>query len=173
MIHIYFGKDNRKNHIQLRKAIERGLKPIIPYTTLPFQEGDVDNMDYHFVTPETFKELIDSGKLVTYHTYEAIVDGEKKTLLYGAPKVDPDNGDYACILDLIGIEEFIVTYGKEKLMLFYVNMTPDRNALSAQQDTSELARIERSLFEEPDIFGLPALQYFQNKYQISPQVIKY
>lgn len=31
--------------------------PVVSYTTRPRREGEVDGIDYHFVTPKDFKEL--------------------------------------------------------------------------------------------------------------------
>lgn len=46
-----------------------GMKPIISYTTRPIREGEVPDKDYHFISNEKFKEMIDNDEFVEYEEY--------------------------------------------------------------------------------------------------------
>lgn len=45
------------------------LKPEISYTTRHIREGEVDGIDYHFVTKKQFEEMIDNGKMLEYDNF--------------------------------------------------------------------------------------------------------
>ena len=45
------------------------LKLSISYTTRPPRHGEVNGIDYHFVSKEEFEELINDGEMLEYATY--------------------------------------------------------------------------------------------------------
>ena len=46
-----------------------GLSYSVSYTTRPRREGEVDGVDYHYVTSEKFDQLISNGELIEHVTY--------------------------------------------------------------------------------------------------------
>lgn len=48
---------------------DHNIKPIVPVTTRPKRHGEQDGIDYHFVSVEEFKKLIDDNKLAYYEEY--------------------------------------------------------------------------------------------------------
>lgn len=54
------------------KALEdRGYKRIVTYTTRPMRPGEIDGVDYNFITPETFLELKEKGFFAETASYDA------------------------------------------------------------------------------------------------------
>lgn len=60
-------------------AVEPKLRQSVSVTTRAPREGEVDGVDYHFVTQEKFKAMLDGGELLEH----AIVHGMNN---YGTPK---------------------------------------------------------------------------------------
>ncbi len=46
------------------------LDTIIPYTTRPIRDGEVDGIEYHFVTESQLHEIEKSGKLIELRSYD-------------------------------------------------------------------------------------------------------
>lgn len=46
------------------------LDTIIPYTTRPIRDGEVDGVEYHFVTETQLHEIEQSGKLIELRSYD-------------------------------------------------------------------------------------------------------
>ena len=56
-------------HILLEKT---GWKQLIPYTTRPMREGEVEGQEYHFISEEEFQDYIASGKMAEYRIYDTV-----------------------------------------------------------------------------------------------------
>ena len=56
----------------LLKESELNLKRIIPYTTRPIREGEVEGREYHFCTAEDVERLEAEGKIVELRTYHTV-----------------------------------------------------------------------------------------------------
>lgn len=50
---------------------ELGLRPEISYTTRHIREGEVDGIDYHFVTVYQFEQMIAEGKMLEYDKFNS------------------------------------------------------------------------------------------------------
>lgn len=78
------GKDTIVNYL----VNNLGYKKLITYTTRPMRPGEVQNLQYHFISEEDFKKKISHGFFLeykTYHTefgdwyYGSAMDDYKKT----------------------------------------------------------------------------------------------
>ena len=54
---ILIGKSGSGKDTILRELVNVGLQRVIPYTTRPLREGEVDGLDYNFITIETFNNM--------------------------------------------------------------------------------------------------------------------
>lgn len=61
------GKDSILNCLVEDKELQ--LNKVIPFTTRPQREGEIDGKDYRFITDEQFKELRDAGKVLESRSY--------------------------------------------------------------------------------------------------------
>lgn len=59
------------------------FKKIVTYTTRPPRSGEVDGVDYHYVSAEKFTELVNEGFFVEHNSYRG--------WMYGTPKCDLQN----------------------------------------------------------------------------------
>lgn len=62
------GKDTLYKRILSDDRIN--LDTIIPYTTRPIRDGEVDGIEYHFVTESQLHEIEKSGKLIELRSYD-------------------------------------------------------------------------------------------------------
>lgn len=62
------GKDTIWNTVKERFA-DLGIEPIIMYTTRPRRTGEVDGVEYNFITEERLSQLEDEGKVVERRDY--------------------------------------------------------------------------------------------------------
>lgn len=68
-----------KTEVAKRLMQEHGIKRVITATTRPMRKGEVDGVDYYFVTPERFKSMIEEGLFVEYTNYNGNFYGSLKS----------------------------------------------------------------------------------------------
>ena len=73
-------------------------KRVVTYTTRPMRPGEVDGVDYHFVTEEQFKELDNNYKLAECNIYRG--------WHYGTPRIDDYGDKFIVVLTPAGLREF-------------------------------------------------------------------
>lgn len=98
------GKDSIYKRLLKREDLQ--LKKIVPYTTRPIREKEVEGVEYHFVTEEKRRELEAAGKIIEGRSYETIY-GRWDYFTVDDGQIDLSKDDYL----LIGTLE---TYGKLK-----------------------------------------------------------
>lgn len=103
-----FGKSGAGKTTLLKQLIEDenlGLTPIVTCTTRPPREGEINEVDYYFISEEEFHELKDTGELMEYSSYE-VANGE--TWYYGSLFKDfIDNKDKIIIVNPNGIKSIL------------------------------------------------------------------
>lgn len=85
------GKTTQSNLLKERK----GFKEIVSYTTRDKREGEVDGVDYNFVTKEKFEELCREGKMLEYTSYN--------NNYYGTPDHNYSEEDWIAVVDIVGV----------------------------------------------------------------------
>lgn len=100
------------------------LKTIVPYTTRPIREGEVNGVEYFFTSLEELDILKESGKIIELRTYETVMgpwsyftvdDGQFE--LHGEVS-------YLMIGTLESYEKMCLYFGKEALVPLYIEV-PD------------------------------------------------
>jgi len=75
------GKDYLK-----RKFSKRGLKALVKYTTRPMREGEIDGVEYRFVSQETFHGMLKNSEFLLHQEFE-VWPKDKEPYYIGAHKV--------------------------------------------------------------------------------------
>lgn len=144
MIRIYFGKSAAGKDTYLKRCVACGMKPIVSFTTRPMRKGEVNGVDYNYITREEFLSLAEEGELAEVRSYETSVGGKADTWYYGTPIVEPNEDDYVVVLDLEGIVTYEYTYGPTNLELIFVDtddeIRRDRAQMRGSFDESEWNR---------------------------------
>jgi guanylate kinase len=103
-----FGKSGTGKTTLLKQLIEDedlGLTPIVTCTTRPPRTGEVNEVDYYFISEEEFNELKETGELMEYSSYE-VANGE--TWYYGSLFKDfIDNKDRIIVVNPDGIKSIL------------------------------------------------------------------
>ncbi len=94
---IIVGKSCSGKNAVATELEKRGYKRCITYTTRPMRDGEVDGVDYHFISNEKFFEMRDNGEFAEYKTYIA----EFGKVYYGSAIKDFDT-------DFISDKKFII-----------------------------------------------------------------
>ena len=97
------------------------FKTIVPYTTRPIRDGEVEGREYYFIDDETVEKLQSEGKIIElreYNTYHGIW----KYLTVDDGKIDLSNCDYLIIGTL---ESYVNTkhyYKGDELVPIYIEV---------------------------------------------------
>lgn len=112
------GKDTL--YKMLMENEELNLNRIVPYTTRPVREGEVEGQEYHFTDKGGLDELIAKGKVIESRCYNT-VHGDWYYFTVDAD-VDFSNNDYLMIGTLESFEKVRDYYGKEKVVDIYIEL---------------------------------------------------
>ena len=108
MIYLLFGKSGVGKTTIYKRLVEDeelGLTPIVTCTTRPPREGEINEVDYYFISEEEFHDLETSGELMESTSYQ-VANGE--TWYYGSLFKDfMDNKDRIIIVNPHGIRTIL------------------------------------------------------------------
>ena len=81
--------------------LDRNVRYSVSCTTRPPRPGEVDGVDYSFVSPERFQQLIDEGAFLEYATYNGNLYG---TLAERVERARADGHDIVLKIEVQGAE---------------------------------------------------------------------
>ena len=123
----------------------------VSHTTRPQREGEVNGKDYHFVTEEEFKSLVDENLMIEYEQYGGFYYGtSKKEILKesniilldlevnGATKLLSENDDF------IGI---FIDIDDNELVKRLKNRGHDENFINKRMQLASIQREKKSLYQ--------------------------
>jgi guanylate kinase len=98
---------------------EYGFNFVTSHSTRPRREGESEGNPYFFVSKEEMMTMINADELIEYRTYDTLVEGQPETWYYAAHKSQVEDGKpYVCVLDMLGLEEFIEVFGDRVIGIF-------------------------------------------------------
>lgn len=104
---------------ELQKELGRmGFKEIVSYTTRDPRPGEVNGVDYNFVSNEQFERMIDDGDFAEYEEYSH--QRFYGTAVYDARRAASSNDNYAIVLTPNGIRAFEKVIYKDNLLTVMV-----------------------------------------------------
>tara|TARA_B100001173_G_scaffold217070_1_gene187583 strand:- start:688 stop:1221 length:534 start_codon:yes stop_codon:yes gene_type:complete len=123
----------------------------VSHTTRPQRESEVDGKDYHFVTEEKFKSLVDENLMIEYEQYGGFYYGtSKKEILKesniilldlevnGATKLLSENDDF------IGI---FIDIDDNELVKRLKNRGHDENFIDKRMQLASIQREKKSQYQ--------------------------
>ena len=115
------GKDTVYKELLVRRP---DLKTIVPYTTRPIREGEINGVEYHFTTNEKLEELKKTGKVIELRKYQTVMGPWNYfTMDDGQFDMDGDK-DHLMIGTLESYEKMCLYFGREVLIPVYIEI-PD------------------------------------------------
>ena len=129
---IIFGKTASGKSRIVNELVKRGYKKIVTTTTRPARKGEVDGIDYNFITDDEFKELINTRYFAEWKKYDT-VDG---TWYYGSPLDEISRSDNKSIVILTpdGYRDIKDDLDEHISIYIYANNKTIRNRLSKRGD---------------------------------------
>ena len=146
MRYLIFGKSGTGKTTLVKKLLEDedlGLKPIITCTTRPPREGEINEVDYYFISEEEFHDLRDTDDLMEYSSYE-VANGD--TWYYGSLFKDfMSNEDKIIMVNRDGIKAILDNCRRRGIptstILLYTNDSKRTERLLKRGDSKdEIAR---------------------------------
>lgn len=113
------GKDTLLNILKEKY----GLNTLISYTTRPKRVNEVDGRDYYFIKKNKFINMIENNEFIEYKRYTVKKNDTKKDVwFYGTSKKEFDKTHKKIgILDISGIKKIQEYYGKENVVIIYLD----------------------------------------------------
>lgn len=126
------GKDTIYKKLLAEESL--GLKTIVPYTTRPIRQGEMDGVEYFFVKEETMKELERQGRVIECRCYDTI-HGKWYYFTADDGQIVSGKDNYLMITTLAGYEKLRDYYGADCVVPVYIQ-------------TEDGRRLERALKRE-------------------------
>lgn len=122
------GKDSIYHRIMESGALE--LKPIIPYTTRPIRDGELDGREYHFCTEETVQQLEKKGRVIELRAYNTVY-GVWKYFTVDDEHIDLEKYNYLYIVTLEGYTKIREYFGKDHVVPIYIEVEDGERLMRA------------------------------------------
>lgn len=100
-----------KTEIAKRLGVDFGIVKAVTHTTRPMRQGEQNDVDYHFVSPETFLAMKEKDLFVETTFYNGNY--------YGCSKAEIGD-EKVIILDPAGIASFLAL-GDPRIIVFYLD----------------------------------------------------
>ena len=108
-----------KSTIEKILADKYGYKKTVSYTTRPPRDGEVNGVDYHFISEDEYNDKFNSKYFVETGAYNG--------WFYGTTK-DQYNENTVCVLTPHGLRQIKKNFGEEDIESFYIKV-PRRDRL--------------------------------------------
>jgi guanylate kinase len=147
------GKDTVKKELM---KLDSTLVDVPSYTTRNMREGEVNGVNYHFVSKEQFEELINNNALYEYNFYNNNYYGTSKELI----RREMDNGNVPIIdIDVNGAENLTNILREDtKVITIFLRVPKDALYKRLKNRTEKLSdediedRLNRMEYEESRLF---------------------
>lgn len=164
MVYLYMGKSAAGKDTWSKREAKAGKKLLVSYTTRPIREGEVDDIDYHFVSKGKFDELFDKGVIVEQRCYHTQFEGVEADWYYGSPQLE-EGVDYVGVATIDSAGSLIDIYGKENIALIYVIADNEiRRARAEKRGTFSDTEWERRLKADEIDFSDERIKALEKKY---------
>lgn len=140
------------------------LTPVIPSTTRPMRTGEVNGVDYHFVTMDELAALEAEGRVIEkreYHTTQGL-------WVYFTMKFDlAGERDYVLISTLEGAERLQAHYGAEHVTVVFLRLDAGVRlsrsiARERQQRSPDYAEVCRRFLADEQDFAPEKVERLKN-----------
>jgi len=131
------GKDTIYNEIRGNEKL--ALKTVVPYTTRPIREGEIDGSSYFFCDEACVQELMSAGKIIEIRTYETI-HGPWRYFTADDGQIDLDQQSSILIATLEAYEKIRDFFGADRVVPIYIEVEDGERltrALSREKEQKE------------------------------------
>ena len=149
---------------ELLKDQKLSVKKIVPYTTRPKRDGEVEGINYHYVTVDELKSMEQSGKVIERRTYNTV---HGKWNYFTASNNIDDNNDYIIITTQKALKHFFEFFGTNRIHVIYL-MLDDKIRLErcisreSQQITPNYSEVCRRFLADEEDFDEDEIKGYSN-----------
>ena len=122
------GKDTIYRELLAHK--ELSLRRVIPYTTRPIRDGEVDGDTYFFCSEKQVQELQDAGKIIELRTYHTVY-GPWKYFTVDDGQFDEQTGNYLMIGTLETYGKIRTYFGEDRVIPIYIEVEDGERLIRA------------------------------------------
>ena len=122
------GKDTIYRGLLTHK--ELSLRRVIPYTTRPIRDGEVDGDTYFFCSEKQVQELQDAGKIIELRTYHTVY-GPWKYFTVDDGQFDELTGNYLMIGTLETYGKIRTYFGEDRVIPIYIEVEDGERLIRA------------------------------------------
>ena len=122
------GKDTIYRELLAHK--ELSLRRVIPYTTRPIRDGEVDGDTYFFCSEKQVQELQDAGKIIELRTYHTVY-GPWKYFTVDDGQFDELTGNYLMIGTLETYGKIRTYFGEDRVIPIYIEVEDGERLIRA------------------------------------------
>ena len=122
------GKDTIYRELLAHK--ELSLRRVIPYTTRPIRDGEVDGDTYFFCSEKQVQELQDAGKIIELRTYHTVY-GPWKYFTVDDGQFDEQTGNYLMIGTLETYGRIRTYFGEDRVIPIYIEVEDGERLIRA------------------------------------------
>lgn len=149
---ILIGKTASGKTVIREELIRRGYSGIITYTSRPVRKGEKQDVTYHFISEEEFKQKIANDFFAEYKTYDTVFG----KWYYGSALEDLENADEKSVIILTpdGYRDVVDKLSKKPISIYiYANNSTIKKRLKKRGDNKEEAqrRIEHDNEDFKDV----------------------
>lgn len=146
------------------------LTPVVPCTTRPMREGEVNGENYFFVTEQELTRLEERGQVIEKRVYQTV---QGPWTYFTRRFALMEGRDYIAITTLEGVHSFIRAFGAEAVRTVFLTL-PDgqrlhrcleREDAQAKPNYAEMCRrflADEKDFSEEKLAAIPNLRKIDN-----------
>jgi len=148
------GKDTLARNLK-----KEGCHAIVSTTSRPMRTGEVNSVDYNFISKEEFLNRIHSGMVLEYRAYDTHYKGVKDTWYYGTEVSEIRFGQQnVAVVDLDGAEYFKSYYGDECITIFLDLNTETRRQRCIDRGDYDPIEFNRRLDDDTKKFPMDKIK---------------
>lgn len=139
------GKDYLK-----KRYTEKGFKSSISYTTRPPRDGEIDGVEYHFVSDSEFMDMVKNDLFIEWQKFPTKINGRDIVAMYGT-SVDAFESCDIFIMTPSGINDLNEEHRKTSMIIYLdIDESVRRSRLSERrgaEDVETRLKNDRADFE--------------------------
>lgn len=149
---VLIGKTASGKTLIREELIRRGYSGIITYTSRPVRKSEKQDVTYHFISEEEFKQKIDDNFFAEYKTYDTVFG----KWYYGSALEDLENASEKSVIILTpdGYRDVVDKLSKKPISIYiYANNSTIKKRLKKRGDNKDEAqrRIEHDNEDFKDV----------------------
>lgn len=121
------GKDSIYHEVMEQ---EPELLPIVPYTTRPIRQGEIEGREYHFCDETRVEELEKAHRIIELRAYDTVY-GIWKYFTVADEHIDLATQNYLYIVTLEGYEKMRSYFGADKVVPIYIEVEDGQRLMRA------------------------------------------